>query len=404
MSAAITPAERRLERLRALTEVSRALTYTTSIEEVLDLAVRRAADLVQADKAVLMIADAEGLLTLRAAYGVEEETFARVRGKFDETLVRRLQELLGYPSEECFLGVPLVAQGRVTGLLGAVRGSGEPIIGDDEWLLSALADQASVALENARLVELAARERIELDRAAEAQDRTRASLSHELRSPLNAIQSYTSLLLDGVLDPLTDRQRESISRIRLSGQHLLGIIENMLEMAQINAGELKTTSRPVAVDAIVSEALQLLEHFAARKSQKMRRSGADGVMVRADTHRLRQALVNLIGNAIKYTPKGGTIEVAVSTVEWDIGQFASIAVIDDGPGMPASVLATIFEPYNRGDPENHEGGLGLGLTISREIARQMGGDIEVLSEPGRGSTFTLLLPLAGQGPPRIYPP
>lgn len=400
MSTGIAPEQRRFERLRALTQVSRALTYTTSIEEVLDLALQHAAELVDADKAVLMLMDPNGLLAVRATYGVEAERFARVHEAFDETLVRRLQDLLGYPSQECFLSVPLVSHGQVTGLLGAVRSRGEPITKDDEWLLSALADQASVALENARLMEVAARERDERDRAAEAQDRARATLSHELRSPLNAIQSYSSLLLDGVLDPLTERQRESISRIRMSGEHLLAVIENVLEMAQIHAGTLKTTIQTVPVDPVVSEALQLLQHSAAEKGQDVRTHGMDDVVVRADRDRLRQALVNLIGNAIKYTPEGGTIEVELTAVEREGRQLAAMAVIDDGRGIAPSVLETIFEPYQRGDAEGHEGGLGLGLTISRELVRQMGGDIEVESAPGHGSTFTVLLPIAAETPSR----
>ncbi len=393
MSSALTNAERRLERLRTLTEVSRALTHTISIEEVLDLAVKRATELVDADRAVLMLADADGLLVVRAAYGVEEERFARIRETFDETLVRRLQDLLGYSSDECFLSVPLVTQGQVTGLLGAVRTTGEPITEDDEWLLSALADQASVALENARLMEAAAREREERDRTAEAQDRARATLGHELRSPLNAIQAYSDLLLEGLLGPISERQRDSIARIRMSGQHLLAVIENMLEMARIHAGSVRTASRDVEVGEVLSEAVNLVEHFAARKGQELRSGPVDGVIVRADPQLLRQALVNLLGNAIKYTPEGGGIRVEISTIQRDDGVFAAIAITDKGPGIPPSALAHIFDPYDRGVAEDHEGGLGLGLTISRELIRQMGGDIEVQSTPGHGSTFTALLPL-----------
>lgn len=394
MSTATGTDTRRYERLRALTEVSRALTYTTSIEEVLDLAVKRAAELVEADKAVLMLPDAEGVLAVRAAYGVDEGMLSHVHEALDETLIHRLQELLGYPSEECFLSVPLVAQGQVTGLLGAVRTAGEPITRDDEWLLSALADQASVALENARLLEVAARERDERHRSVEAQDRARATLGHELRSPLNAIQSYSSLLLEGILDPITERQRESIARIRMCGQHLLAVIENVLEMARIQAGTVEARTEDVRVAGVLAEALQLLQHSTAEKRQQVRTSSAAGLIVQADPDRLRQALVNLIGNAIKYTPVGGTIEVEISPVERDGRRFVAIAVIDDGPGIPPSLLPTIFEAYNRGSAEDHEGGLGLGLTISRGLIRQMGGDIDVRSEPGSGSTFTVFLPVA----------
>src|SRR5680860_1494900 len=195
--------EKRLERLRMLTEVSRALTYTTSIEEVLELAVARTATIMEAEQALIMLEDADGLLVVRAAHGVDEDRLAELHAPLNESLVRRLQELLDYPSEDCFLSVPLVAQGEVTGLMAAVRPPGKPVTGDDEWLLSALADQTAVALENARLTRAVLEGQEEIGRTISLQDRARVTLGHELRSPLTAIRAYSSLLLDGVLDPLS---------------------------------------------------------------------------------------------------------------------------------------------------------------------------------------------------------
>jgi phosphoserine phosphatase RsbU/P len=397
MNAPLAGSERRFERLRLLTEVSRALTYTTSIEEVLRLAVKRTAELVGADKALLLLADADGLLVVRAAHGVDEERLKECRERLDEGLVRKLQNLLDYSFDESFLSVPLVAHGQVTGVLAAVRPAAEPATDDDEWLLSALADQTAVALENARLTEAVEQEREERGRAAEAQGRAHAILGHELRSPLNAIQAYSSLLLEGLFDPLTDRQRESVSRIRMSGQHLLSVVEGVLDMARIHAGTIALTIRDVPLAEVLAEAVQLVQHLAARKDQTLRTSPAPGLVLRADPHRVRQALVNLISNAIKYTPDGGEIEVDVATRESEGRRFAAIAVRDNGRGIPAAALATIFEPYDRGEADDSETGLGLGLSISREMVRQMGGEIEVVSEPGSGSTFTALLPLATEG-------
>lgn len=396
MTTAATATNRRLERLRGLTAVSRALTYATSIEEVLELAVRRAAELVEADRVVLMLMDDEGLLEVRAAHGIEEARLAEVHESLDEGLVRRLRDLLGFQSDDSFLSVPLVAQGEVTGLLGAVRSGGEPTARDDEWLLSALADQAAVALENARLVQTVVRERDERGRAVEAQGRARATLGHELRSPLNAIQSYSHLLLEGALGPLTERQREGVARIRMGGEHLLAVIDNVLDMARIQAGAVTLRKRAVAVRDVVTEALQLVQHRAAEKDQELNADFGEDIVVRADPQRLRQALVNLVGNAVKYSPRGGDIRVSVSVLHREGRDRAAIAVSDDGRGIPASHLATIFEPYERGGAGDHEGGLGLGLSISRELVRQMDGDIEVESEPGSGSTFTVWLPVADE--------
>lgn len=366
-----------------LTEVSRALTYTTSIEEVLELAVARTATLMEAEQALIMLQDAEGLLVLRAAHGVDEDRLTELHAPFNESLVRRLQELLDYPSEECFLSVPLVAQGEVTGLMAAVRTPGTPVTGDDEWLLSALADQTAVALENARLT------RVVLD-----EDRARVTLGHELRSPLTAIRAYSSLLLDGTLDPLTDRQREAISRIRLSGEHLLSVIENLLDVGRLSAGALRLKVVDVSVDQVLRDALEMLQPVAREKEQSLHTRPESDLTVLADPSRLRQALLNLITNAIKYTPRQGTIQVAVTTRQWQGEPCAAIAVTDSGRGIPAGQLAHLFQPYDRGETTDQETGLGLGLYISRQLVREMAGDIEVESQPGVGSTFTVIVPLA----------
>src|SRR5688572_17399393 len=139
--------EQRLEQLRRLTEISRTLTYTTSLEQVLELAVDRAAELLDAPKSLLMLTDSAGLLQVRAARGIDAGLVRRFREPLDETVLDRLRGVLGEVEPDCFLGVPLVAQGEVVGVLAVVRPNGAPCTDADEWLLSALADQAAVALE-----------------------------------------------------------------------------------------------------------------------------------------------------------------------------------------------------------------------------------------------------------------
>src|SRR5690606_2595580 len=175
-----------------------------------------------------------GRLTVRAAHGVDEEKIRALRAPLSETLLRRLQGLLGYPMDECFVSVPLVAQGEVTGLLATVRRHPSRSNEDDEWLLSALADQAAVALENAQLAEAVRDARDLAVKSAEAEGQIHATLGHELRSPLTAIQAYSGLLLDGLHGPLNERQRESVARIRMSGEHLLSVIENVLDVGRIH--------------------------------------------------------------------------------------------------------------------------------------------------------------------------
>lgn len=385
----------RVERLRTLTEVSRALTYATSIEQVLALAVERAAEIMAAEMSLIILTDSDGLLVVRASHGVDEGRVGQLREPLTETLIRRLQELLDYPSPECFLAVPLVVQGEVTGLLAAARATPAAGREDDEWLLSALADQAAVALENARLAEAVRAERGETARMADAQGRTHATLGHELRSPLTAIQAYASLLLDGLYGPLSDRQRESVARIRMSGEHLLSIIENVLDAAQLAAGEMPMTSTELHIGQVVTEAAHMVQPRITDKQQELRAPPAPDLVVLGDPNHLRQALVNLLGNASKYTPSGGAIEVRVSQRERQGRAFAAIAIADTGRGIPAHAMDALFQAYSRVDAPPNEPGIGLGLYICRQLVRRMGGEIEVESQVGAGSTFTVLLPQGG---------
>src|SRR5215207_10346638 len=227
-------AEPELEQLRQLTEVGRALTYTASVEQVAQLTVERGARLLGAAAAVLMLADADGLLRLRAAHGVSEERLGRFGGAHADETVERLQGLLDAP-DDGFLAVPLVAGGAVTGLL-AVALDG-PADAAYEWLLSALADQVAVALENARL---ASEVHVEMERrlrASEgttgAKDRALATLAHDIRSPIGAIDGYCCNVEDEIYGPVTDAQRKAMGRVRMAGRHLLSLLENVMDMVRL---------------------------------------------------------------------------------------------------------------------------------------------------------------------------
>src|SRR5688572_29885264 len=215
---AFGPLDPGFAQLRRLTEISRALTYTTSLEQVTRLTVERGAELLDADAAVLLLPDEAGLLHVRASHGVGEEVVASFRTALTDEVIGRLQGLLGVP-DECFIAVPLVVGGAVTGVVAvATRHPSTPA---DESLLSALADQAAVALENARLggevrVEMEDRLRAS-EGATSAKDRALATLAHDIRSPLGAIQGYCELLEEEVYGPVNDRQREALGRVRMSG-------------------------------------------------------------------------------------------------------------------------------------------------------------------------------------------
>ena len=408
MIASVGSPDRRYEQFRKLTEISRALTYTLEIGDVLRLAADRAAELLDSERALLMLADDDGLLRVRASLGVEDTDLERFREPLDETLIRRLQGLLGATLPECFLGVPLVVHGRVTGLLAVVRPESQPCTEEDEWLLSAVADQVAVALENARLQDEVRREREGRTRAVmgageaeEASERALATLSHDVRSPLNAIDSYAELIEMEIFGPISDRQREALGRIRLSGRHLLAVLENVLEMTRLSAGVIRIRTAPLNAAAVIGEAVLMVQPSAAVKDQKLMVKGVSGITVDADPNRLRQVLVNLLGNAIKYTPRGGAIRLGTATVEAGGRTWANITVADNGPGIPPENRHAVFQPYYRlpTAAANAPEGLGLGLAISRELVRQMGGDIELADGSAGGCTFIIRLPL-GSAPAR----
>ena len=387
----ITTVDPRFAQLRRLTEISRALTYTTSMDEVTRLTVERGAELLDAAAAVLMLSDADGLLQVRSAHGVTEARVTRFRAPLTDEVIGRLQGLLDVP-EDCFVAVPLVAGGAVTGLLAVA--TRRPSTADDEALLSSLADQAAVALENARLGGEVRTEMEDRLRASEgatsAKDRALATLAHDIRTPLGAIDGYCANLEAEIYGPVNDRQRETLGRVRMSGRHLLSLLENVMEMARLDAGAVRMDTHEVGLADVAREAVHLLAPAAAAKLQKLRLAPGSDAVVLADEARLRQVLVNLVGNAVKFTPQDGQITVATSTPEG----WGEVRVTDTGPGIAEAEQAAIFEPYYRSEGAAKLPGVGLGLAISIALVQQMGGTLALESALGAGSSFVVRLPLA----------
>ncbi|MGZ8414291.1 MAG: ATP-binding protein [Gemmatirosa sp.] len=386
-------AEPELEQLRQLTAVGRALTYTTSVEQVAQLTVERGARLLGAAAAVLMLADADGRLRVRAAHGISEERLGRFGGASADETVERLQGLLDAPDDR-FLAVPLVAGGAVTGLL-AVALDG-PASAADEWLLSALADQVAVALENARL---ASEVHVDMERrlrasegATGAKDRALATLAHDIRSPIGAIDGYCSNLADELYGPVTDAQRHAMDRVRMGARHLLSLLENVMDMVRLDAGAVTVAAVPVRLREVTREAMDLLAPAASARLQTLALAEGPDVVVIGDQPRIRQLLVNLLGNAVKFTPEGGAVTVGTSVREVGGAPCGEVRVSDTGPGIPERERAAVFEPYYRSAETARAPGVGLGLAISRGLAARMGGTLALESEVGVGSSFILRLP------------
>jgi len=221
-------------------------------------------------------------------------------------------------------------------------------------------------------------------------------MSHDLRTPLNAIGGYADLAAEGVYGPVTDAGRNAMARIRRASGHLLSLINDILGFAKVEAGRIEVRSEDVAVNDVVNAAVTMVEPQAADKRLSLvARPGEDAIQIRADRERLTQILTNLLTNAVKFTSTGSI------SVEWHADEeTVRIRVRDTGRGIPAEKLAAVFEPFVQADrsTEEQRHGVGLGLAISRELARAMGGDLTVESTVSAGSTFTLRLPRSADRP------
>jgi len=230
------------------------------------------------------------------------------------------------------------------------------------------------------------------ERANHAKSEFLAVMSHELRTPLNAIAGYTELLQLGLRGPVTDAQQRDLDRIRANQQHLLGLISGVLDLSRIEAGRVTYELEPVALDPFLTGLDGLVEPQAAAKSLRLEYVATESRLAAlADEEKLRQIMLNLLSNAIRYTPPGGQVTLsAASSGESSV----TISVRDTGVGIGSEARERIFEPFvqlDRSLTRTREG-VGLGLSISRDLARGMGGDLTVQSDAGGGSCFTLSLP------------
>jgi signal transduction histidine kinase len=192
--------------------------------------------------------------------------------------------------------------------------------------------------------------------------------------------------------PVTARQREALGRVRMSARHLLSLLDNVLDMARLNAGIVGVAAQSVHLKDVAREAVHILTPASGAKRQTLQLLGSADVLVTGDRARVRQVLINLIGNAVKFTPEEGEItvtilELSVSGVPW-----GAIRVTDTGPGIAEAEQAAVFEPYYRSEGTGLLPGVGLGLAISQALVKQMGGELDLESELGAGSSFTIRLP------------
>jgi signal transduction histidine kinase/DNA-binding response OmpR family regulator len=231
----------------------------------------------------------------------------------------------------------------------------------------------------------------DVERASRFKDQFLSTMSHELRTPLNAVLGFSELLTDARYGPLTERQARYVNHIHSSGQHLLRLINDILDLSKIEAGRLQLNLEDVAVDTCMTEVCESLQPLVDQNAHKLIRDSSPGLVVHADATRFKQMLMNLVGNAIKFTPKGGTIRVAARQADG----MVRVEVQDSGPGIPAEEKQRIFEAFHRiRRLEKGTEGTGLGLAITRRLVELHGGQLDVESQPGKGSCFFFTLQTA----------
>jgi signal transduction histidine kinase len=400
--------------LRALGEVSQAVNSTLDLETMLNTIVTKAVQLSGTDAGAIYVYDEQQrTFQLRSPYGMSQELIAALKGQriggedpvgqaarqrstvqvadFSNEPSTPVQELILKAGYRALLVVPLVGPDKVLGALVVRRKQPGEFPRQTIDLLETFATQSGLAIQNAHLFHEIADKSHQLEAASQHKSQFLANMSHELRTPLNAILGYTELILDSIYGDVPVKMQGVLERVQSNGRHLLGLINDVLDLSKIEAGQLTLTLAEYSISDVVQTVLTAVEPLAAGKHLVLNSELAPGLpRVHGDERRIAQVLLNLVGNAIKFTDTG---EVAVRASAAN-GSF-TFAVCDTGPGISESDQGRIFEEFQQADTSitKKAGGTGLGLAISKRIVEMHGGRIRVESAIGKGSTFLVTIPV-----------
>ena len=406
---------RSVEELRALGEVSQAVNSTLDLETVLSTIVAKAVQLSGTEAGAIYVFDAvQREFHLQATYGMDRELIdvltqrriglddpnvAQALAQPEPIQVAELKEEAPSDLNEITLRAgfrarlvaPLLRGEEIVGLLVVRRRTPGVFPQNTVDLIKTFAGQSALAIQNARLFHEIEDKSRQLEVASRHKSQFLANMSHELRTPLNAILGYTELILDNIYGEAPEQMRSVLERVQTNGKHLLGLINDVLDMSKIEAGQVTLSLSDYSLEELIHSVYVAVEPLATQKNLALRTSIEPDLPVgHGDERRLAQVLLNLVGNAIKFTEAG---EVAIGASHSD-GLFR-VAVRDSGPGIAAADQDKIFEEFQQVDntPTRQKGGTGLGLAISKRIVEMHGGRILVDSELGKGSTFTISIPV-----------